>query len=252
MPTSSPKRRGERTATLTWCRPGDCSSPLRRSSASATTSIDSCCASLPSTASMTATTSLRCSAVPWEAGRREPAWQPTAAPHDRGPDPRTTRINERGGSSGNRERKHLIEARARAVVEEAVRGGVLGTQTQRDPWLSEASTVAAYRDRHGITSDLSVGGGAQSDSQRAARACVPTRGAGGSQVRFRRVPGCPVGDPWCRSHLDAIAVLPSRVSRSSSMGLGGREEPARRSARSIDTAGNRCEPHFKLVRVRTI
>jgi conjugative relaxase-like TrwC/TraI family protein len=76
------------------------------------------------------------------------------------------------------ERKQLIEARARALVEEAVRTGEpwvrrLGarpdTLAERDLWLGAATTVAAYRDRYRITSDLPVGGGAESDSQRAER-----------------------------------------------------------------------------------
>jgi conjugative relaxase-like TrwC/TraI family protein len=76
------------------------------------------------------------------------------------------------------ERKQLIEARARALVEEAVRTGEpwarrLGappaTGAERDRWLGAANTVAAYRDRYRITSDLPVGGGAANDAQRADR-----------------------------------------------------------------------------------
>jgi hypothetical protein len=76
------------------------------------------------------------------------------------------------------ERKHLIEARARALFDEAVRTGQpwarrLGTPpaafAERDLWFRAATTVAAYRDRYRITSDLPVGGGAASDSQRAER-----------------------------------------------------------------------------------
>lgn len=76
------------------------------------------------------------------------------------------------------ERKHLIEARAAALIEEAVRTGEpwvrrLGarpaTGAGRELWLGAATTVAAYRDRYRITSYLPVGGGAASDSQRTER-----------------------------------------------------------------------------------
>jgi hypothetical protein len=39
----------------------------------------------------------------------------------------------------------------------------------RDRWLDAASTVAAYRDRYKVTSDLPVGGAAKNDSQQADR-----------------------------------------------------------------------------------
>lgn len=76
------------------------------------------------------------------------------------------------------ERKHLIEARAAALVEEAVRtsepwvrglGAPPATGAGRELWLGAATTVAAYRDRYRITSYLPVGGGAASDSQRTER-----------------------------------------------------------------------------------
>ncbi|WP_257430060.1 MobF family relaxase [Nocardioides carbamazepini] len=76
------------------------------------------------------------------------------------------------------ERKILIEARARALIEEAVCAGEpwvrrLGTPpptgAEREFWLEVTSTVAAYRDRYRITADQPVGGGAVSDSQRADR-----------------------------------------------------------------------------------
>jgi len=75
------------------------------------------------------------------------------------------------------ERKLLIEARARALVEDAVAGGArwvrrLGEKPaepcDRDRWLAAASTVAAYRDRYKITSDLPIGGGTLNDAQSAA------------------------------------------------------------------------------------
>ncbi len=76
------------------------------------------------------------------------------------------------------ERKHLIEARARALVEEAVRTGEpwvrrLGASpakhAERDLWLGAAATVAAYRDRYKVTSDLPAGGDARNEAQRADR-----------------------------------------------------------------------------------
>jgi conjugative relaxase-like TrwC/TraI family protein len=76
------------------------------------------------------------------------------------------------------ERKVLIESRAGAVAEDAVAG--------RQAWvrrlgprpsdagiggalLDAATTVAAYRDRYKVTSDLPVGGGVKNDAQRADR-----------------------------------------------------------------------------------
>lgn len=65
------------------------------------------------------------------------------------------------------ERKLLIEHRARALVEEAVEkrpawlrrlGPPPPEPSARESWLSEVSTVATYRDRYGIESDLPVGG----------------------------------------------------------------------------------------------
>jgi hypothetical protein len=77
------------------------------------------------------------------------------------------------------ERKQLIEARTRALVEKAVHTGEpwvrrlsapsAATGTQRELWLEAATVVAAYRDRYRITSDLPVGGGATTDAQRADR-----------------------------------------------------------------------------------
>jgi hypothetical protein len=64
------------------------------------------------------------------------------------------------------ERKHLIETRALALAEEAVEsrptwmrrlGPQLADSEARDSWIANVSTVAAYRDRYGIVSDLPVG-----------------------------------------------------------------------------------------------
>ena len=76
------------------------------------------------------------------------------------------------------ERKELIESRARALAEDAVASHAgLDSATRAAPrrrgrdaaWLDAATTVAAYRDRYKITSDLPVGGGAKNDAQRAER-----------------------------------------------------------------------------------
>lgn len=73
------------------------------------------------------------------------------------------------------ERTQLIEHRARVLAEQAVAAGEpwtrrLGTPPKdardRERWLQAASTVAAYRDRYGITSNLPTGGGAATDAQR--------------------------------------------------------------------------------------
>lgn len=76
------------------------------------------------------------------------------------------------------ERKVLIESRARAVAEDAVAGRQAWVRRlgPRHPdagigeaWLDAATTVAAYRDRYKVTSDLPVGGGVKNDAQRADR-----------------------------------------------------------------------------------
>lgn len=77
------------------------------------------------------------------------------------------------------ERKELIESRVLALVEHAIASGepwVRGLgEPPTDPreherWLRSVSTVAAYRDRYQLASDLPVGGGAISDAQRVDRA----------------------------------------------------------------------------------
>ncbi|MGN6782978.1 MAG: MobF family relaxase [Marmoricola sp.] len=76
------------------------------------------------------------------------------------------------------QRKELIESRARALAEEAVasrkpwvrrlepRPNFAGSD---DAWLDAVATVAAYRDRYKIISDLAVGGGTKNDVQRVDR-----------------------------------------------------------------------------------
>jgi hypothetical protein len=72
------------------------------------------------------------------------------------------------------ERKRLIETRARSLAEAAeasdarwIRrlGRMPDEPAERDRWLEAAGTVAAYRDRYGVTSDLPVDAGASSDAQ---------------------------------------------------------------------------------------
>lgn len=82
------------------------------------------------------------------------------------------------GRQSIEERAELIEARAHALATAAVDVGApwtrrLGTAPTRpkanEAWLLAATTVAAYRDRYKVTSDLPVGGGASTDAQRADR-----------------------------------------------------------------------------------
>lgn len=69
----------------------------------------------------------------------------------------------------------LIESRALTLVVEAVgtrapwirRLG--GPQPDSDDWMTAAATVAAYRDRYDVTSDLPTGGGAKNEAQRIER-----------------------------------------------------------------------------------
>ena len=93
------------------------------------------------------------------------------------------------------ERKELIESRARALAEHAVakpRGLDPAPRAARvaagddEAWLAAATTVAAYRDRYKVTSDLPVGGGAKNDAQRCGpSACTrrPPRGRIGGRSR---------------------------------------------------------------------
>lgn len=71
------------------------------------------------------------------------------------------------------QRKELIESRARALAEEAVISGEAWTRRlvgdHGEAWVEAATTVAAYRDRYKVMSDLPVGGSTKTDSQRADR-----------------------------------------------------------------------------------
>ncbi len=97
------------------------------------------------------------------------------------------------------ERKELIESRARTLARADVTGGepwsrCLGpAPTQPEAlggWLEAAATVAAYRDRYSITTDLPVGGGARHDAQRAdrQRALAALRTAGTARATETRAP----------------------------------------------------------------
>lgn len=94
------------------------------------------------------------------------------------------------------ERKELIESRARALAENAAASGQAWVRRIElrhaearvgEAWLDAAATVAAYRDRYKITSDLSVGGGVKNEAQRADRdravAAIRSLGAVGASAR---------------------------------------------------------------------
>lgn len=81
------------------------------------------------------------------------------------------------------QRKALIERRAAALAEAAVDSRPAWLQRLGDPpltvasrraWLAAVTTVAAYRDRHQITSDLPLGPGARTEAERADRAQAVT------------------------------------------------------------------------------
>ncbi|MFE4001473.1 MobF family relaxase [Nocardioides sp. YIM B13467] len=75
------------------------------------------------------------------------------------------------------ERRSLIEARAIALVESAVtsrpswlrRLGVPPTSPTARAWLTSVATIAAYRDRYQVISDLPLGPGARTEAERADR-----------------------------------------------------------------------------------
>ena len=79
------------------------------------------------------------------------------------------------------QRKELIESRAHTLAEEAVTSGEAWTRRlgreDGGAWIDAATTVAAYRDRYKITSDLPVGGGSGHHAQRVDR--------GGAQAALR-------------------------------------------------------------------
>jgi conjugative relaxase-like TrwC/TraI family protein len=94
------------------------------------------------------------------------------------------------------ERKELIESRAWALAEDAVVGQEGWTRRLGprpvgaggdEAWLDAATTVAAYRDRYKVTSDLPAGGGAKNDAQRADRQCAlaALRAAGSADATDR-------------------------------------------------------------------
>lgn len=96
------------------------------------------------------------------------------------------------------QRKELIEARARALAEEAATSGEawarrLGPHRFGEglsaAWLDSATTIAAYRDRYKVTSDLPGGGVARSKAQRAdrQRALAAARAVGAAVESERRV-----------------------------------------------------------------
>lgn len=75
-------------------------------------------------------------------------------------------------------RTEIIESRARTLAAAAVAGHEAWTKrlgpipdelAARERWLDAASTVAAYRDRYNVASDVPVGGGARNEAQRADR-----------------------------------------------------------------------------------
>jgi conjugative relaxase-like TrwC/TraI family protein len=76
------------------------------------------------------------------------------------------------------ERKHLIEARGRALAEAAVEkrpawmrrlGSPPADPRARERWVVEVSTVAAFRDRYGIVCDLPVGSRSTNAAQESER-----------------------------------------------------------------------------------
>ena len=113
------------------------------------------------------------------------------------------------------ERKQLIEARARALAEEAVRTGeawtpALGARptapAERDRWLAAVITVAAYRDRYRITSDLPSAGERRA-TRNAPTACVPAGRPRGREHRLSTGNGT---SPCCRTSGSISSIDPYR------------------------------------------
>ena len=85
-----------------------------------------------------------------------------------------------------RERAHLIEDRARALVESAVEpepmaqrlGSAPDDEAERQRWQREVATVAAYRDRYGIAARTVLGEDPATEAQR--------HDAGGAEQAIRR------------------------------------------------------------------
>ena len=122
--------------------------------------------------------------LPTRQGRQHRLAAAASAPPDRRPDPRTVRRDERRGPPGDRRAQATHRVRARALAEEAIQAREPWTRRlgelprgvyARERWLTDASTVAAYRDRYRITSDLPLGGTAANDAQRADRPPCPSR-----------------------------------------------------------------------------
>ena len=76
------------------------------------------------------------------------------------------------------ERRGLVEARAKALAETAVLERPAWTRRLGEPptspavrrdWIAAVGTIAAYRDRYQITSDIPLGPGARSEAERADR-----------------------------------------------------------------------------------
>lgn len=124
------------------------------------------------------------------------------------------------------QRKELIELRARALAEEAVSGGDAWTrrlgQHHGGASIDTATTVAAYRDRYKVMSDLPVGGGAKNDAQRADRQRV--------LIALRKRPRCGApaapNPPWLEPNFSPFRVhsagRSSVVHRKSSHATRGR------------------------------
>ena len=79
------------------------------------------------------------------------------------------------------ERTALIETRAQTLAESAVESSAPWVRSLGEPpvvaearerWLNAVATLAAYRDRYRITSDLAVGRGADSEAQTVDRECA--------------------------------------------------------------------------------
>lgn len=92
------------------------------------------------------------------------------------------------------ERRELIEVRADAVLDTAREAGKAWTrplgEPPRDPrkagvWRRSARTIAAYRDRYGITDDTAIGPPAEAEAQRIDRAMS----GGSTYTRTRPGPG---------------------------------------------------------------
>ena len=117
----------------------------------------------------------------------------------------------------------LIESRARTLVEVAVGerapwarrlGDPPQDPTQRERWLRSAASVAAYRDRYKIVSDLPLAGSTANDAQRAdrqrAQAALREAVALSSVAAVSPAPSKPNSGP-CRVHSpERASVLHSR------------------------------------------